>query len=79
MSGTFPLPVSLSKPLLVRQFTCGFHVTFAVRTPLHYLRPAIHTEVVSVFPQHPSQAVNGYYQISFHVVSFRLNLLGSPM
>lgn len=65
-----PTSISFYKSLLISQFTLGFHVSFAVRTPLHYLRPVIHPEVISILPKHPSQAINWYYQIRFHIVSF---------
>ena len=67
----FLLAILFNKSLLISLFTCGFHMPFSVRTPLNHLRPVIHPKVISILPQQSSQAIYRYYQIRFHVISFR--------
>ena len=57
--GILLLSISFRKSLLICLLAIRFNMSAPVWTPLHNLLPAIHSEVISVFPQHTSQAING--------------------
>ena len=73
------LPISFDESLLIRLLVSCLNVPASVWTSLHNLFAFVHPKVVSVFPQHTSQAINGYNHFCYHISLFLVTLLmGSP-
>ena len=57
--GILFLPISFNESLLICLLAIRFNMPAPVRTPLYNLFAFVHPKVISVFPQHTSQAING--------------------